>query len=209
MLYAFTSGLIGLSPPVVVRGMGATSSPAQVQAIVAQAAQTYGVPPQIALAVASHESRFQANAQNPGSSAAGVMQLMAVTQQTMGVTNPYDPVQNVDAGVSLLGKYYAQYGNWNQALQAYSDGPGAVQAGLPPSAQTKDLIGYVNTFDASGILSSLGISADAGGSTLADAFSSASDQVNATLAGIDLTDPTTLVIGLALVLGVVWIGKNV
>jgi hypothetical protein len=208
MMYAFTSGLVGFSLPPVVRGMGAYT-PAQVQQIVVQTAQAKGVPPAIALAVASHESQFQATAQNPGSSAAGVMQLMSVTQQTMGVTNPYDPTQNVDAGVSLLAQYYAKYGNWAQALQAYSDGPGTVQQGLPPSQQTVGLINYVNTFDASGILSSLGVADTSGTSSLADAFGSATDQINATVAGIDFTDPSTLVIGLSLVLGVVWLARNV
>jgi hypothetical protein len=64
----------------------------------------------------------------------------------MGVTNPYDAQQNVQAGVGLLAQYYQQYGNWNQALQAFSDGPGTVQAGLAPSAQTIGLIGYVNSY---------------------------------------------------------------
>lgn len=208
MIYAFTPMLAG--PPPLVRGMGAVTTPAQVQAMIVQAAQAQGVPPALALAVASHESQFQATAQNSGSSAAGVMQLIAAAQQQMGVTDPYDAQQNVNAGVSLLSQYYAKYGNWAQALQAYSDGPGTVAAGLPPSQQTIGLVNYVNTFDASGILSSLGVPADTGGS-LASAFNPSApitDQVNALVAGIDLTDPATLLVGLGVVLGLVWVFRE-
>lgn len=150
---------------MVVIGLGTVSSAsaAQVQSLIIHASQQQGIPPAIALAVASHESRFDPNAQNPGSSAAGVMQLMKVTQQDMGVTNPYDATQNVDAGVTLLAKYYAQYGNWDQALQAYSDGPGTVAKGLPPSTQTRGLIDYVNTFDAGPILVAAGVTPTAPG----------------------------------------------
>jgi len=194
MTFALTHGL-GVPPAIVRRGMGAIASPAQVQAMIVQASQQYGVPPSVALAVASHESRFVANAQNPTSSAAGVMQLLAGTQQTMGVTDPYDAQQNVNAGVALLAKFYNTYGNWNQALQAYSDGQGTVQKGLPPSQQTVGLIDYVNSFDASSILSSLGFSSGSPGPLTAD-YSPDSpsfmDQVNASVSGMDFTDPVTL-----------------
>ena len=64
-----------------------------------------------------------------------------------GVTDPYDPTQDIPAGVGLLAKLYAQYGNWNTALEAYSEGQGAVAAsGYTPSTQTTDLLSYVNSY---------------------------------------------------------------
>lgn len=174
--------------------------------MIVQAAEAQGVPLNIALGVASHESRFQPTAQNPTSSAAGLFQLISATQQTMGVTNPYDPQQNTNAAMSLLSTYYARYGSWNLALQAFSDGPGTVNAGSPPSQQTRDLIGYISTFDSNSILASLGL-VDTG-STVADAVAGVSDQASALVAGIDFTDPTTLVIGLGILAGVVWIARE-
>lgn len=131
-------------PYFEARGLG--QSTAQIQAQIVAEANSLGVPPQIALAVAQHESGFIPTAQNPSSSAAGLFQLMGVTQQTLGVTDPYDPTQNIDAGVGLLARYYQQYGDWNKAIQAYSDGPGTVSQGLPPSSQTTGLINYVNSY---------------------------------------------------------------
>jgi Transglycosylase SLT domain len=133
-----------LAVPYWSVGLGATTQQIQ-QQIVAQA-QTDGIPPAVALAVAQHESQFIPTAQNPTSSAAGLFQLLSVTQQTLGVTSPYDPTQNINAGVGLLSTYYKQYGNWPQALQAYADGPGTVQQGLPPSTMAQGLIDYVNTY---------------------------------------------------------------
>ena len=145
-------------------GLGQTTyTTAQVQQIVVNAANQYGVPTQIALGVASHESGFQATAQNPNSSAAGVMQLMAVTQKTMGVTNPYDPTQNINAGMQLLAQYYAQYGNWTTALYAYADGPGAVASpGYVPSAMAQQFASYVTSYNGSSILAALGITGGSG-----------------------------------------------
>jgi Transglycosylase SLT domain len=130
---------------VGVVGLGATTTPAQVQAMITTAAAGYSVPDlaSVALGVAQHESQFTATAQNPSSSAAGVFQLVSSAQQYTGVTNPLDAQQNVNAGVSLLAQYYNTYGNWPQALQAFSDGPGTVQQGLPPSQQTLGLEAYV------------------------------------------------------------------
>jgi soluble lytic murein transglycosylase-like protein len=213
MTFALTHGLA--VPPAIVRGMGAVASPAQVQSMIVQASQQYGVPPNIALAVASHESRFVYNAQNPKSSAAGVMQLMSGTQHDLGVTDPYDAQQNVNAGVSLLARFYQTYGNWTQALQAYSDGQGTVQKGLPPSQQTVGLIDYVNKFDASGILSALGFGSNQNVATTANVYTmdsgiipsdspSLMDQINASVSGVDFSDPVTLgvagLVGLGLLL---------
>jgi hypothetical protein len=125
----------------------ASATPAQVQSMIAAAAASYNVPDldSVALGVAQHESQFTATAQNPISSAAGVFQLVSSAQQYTGVTNPLDAQQNVSAGVGLLAQYYNTYGNWPQALQAFSDGPGTVQQGLPPSQQTIGLMNYVQS----------------------------------------------------------------
>lgn len=103
-------------------GAAATTSPAQIQAMIVAAANQYGVPPSVALGVAAHESGFNPNATNVntnGTTDYGVMQLNSTTVQTLGVANPMDPQQNIDAGVSLLGQYLTQYGgNVQQVVMA-------------------------------------------------------------------------------------------
>lgn len=131
-------------PYFEARGFGAYST-AQIQQMITAQANAAGVPPGIALGVASHESQFQPAAQNPNSSAAGLFQLTSSAQQYEGVTSPYDPNQNIDAGVGLLSMYYKKYGNWPDALQAYSDGPATVGVS-PPSSQTLDLLSYVGNY---------------------------------------------------------------
>jgi Transglycosylase SLT domain len=180
-----------LIPRRSLSGLGQTYTTAQIQQIVANAAAPYeasapGIT-QIALGVAAHESGFTATAQNPNSSAAGVMQLMAVTQKTLGVTNPYDPTQNIDAAVGLLAQYYGTYGNWTTALYAYADGPGAVASpGYQPSAMAQQFAssvqsGSVNGFSISSILAALGISTG----------SSASDSSGSVLGLSDDTDDSS------------------
>ena len=120
-----------------------TLSTAQVQQMIVTAANQAGIPPSVALAVAQHESGFIPTAQNPSSSAAGVFQLISATQQTMGVTDPYNAQQNINAGVALLARYYQQYGNWNDALQAFGDGPATVGVQGPSLAvrQIQSMVG--------------------------------------------------------------------
>lgn len=115
--------------------------------MIAAAAAPFGIPnlAQVADAVAQHESAYQPSAQNPNSSACGLFQLIAATQQTLGVTNCKDPNQNINAAVPLLASYYQKYGNWPDALQAFSDGPGTVNSGAAPSSQTLGLVDYVQS----------------------------------------------------------------
>lgn len=134
-------------PYFEARGLGQTYTTAQIQQMIVDQANADGVPPNIALAVAGHESNFQPNAQNPTSSAAGLFQMISSTGEAQGVTNPFDPTQDIAGGVGLLAKLYQQYGNWTTALEAYSDGQGAVASpGYTPSTQTNSLLSYVNTF---------------------------------------------------------------
>ena len=186
--------------------MGLGQSTAQVQQMVIATANQYGVPPAIALGVAAHESGFNATAQNPNSSAAGVMQLLSVTQQTMGVTNPLDAQQNITAGVQLLAQYYATYGNWTTALYAYADGPGAVASpGYQPSAMAQQFASYVTGYtpasnldlsDGNSILSSMGLSTP----TDDDSSDSSSFAASLGLSDTELAVAGIAVAGLALLM---------
>ena len=51
-----------------------------------------------------------------------------------GISSPLDPQQSANAGAQYLAQLYAQYGNWNTALIAYNQGPGALAANGPYSS---------------------------------------------------------------------------
>jgi soluble lytic murein transglycosylase-like protein len=105
------------------------------------AAAKYGLPPSLVRSVMKAESGFQPRAVSP-KGAVGLMQLMPGTAQGLGV-NPFDPVQNVDAGTRYLRELLEKYhGLLRHALAAYNAGPEAVEkhGGVPPFAETLDYI---------------------------------------------------------------------
>jgi len=209
VFYAFTTGLVGIALPPAVSGMGATYTPAQVQQMIVQAAQAQNVPPSLALGIASHESGFNPTATNQntnGTTDYGVMQLNTSVLQTYGVspTAALDPQTNIDTGVGLLSSLLQKYnGNQTMALWAYAQGAGTVASSPAPNAAAQSFINYVTSYDASPILASLGVS-----DTSAPAATSFTDQLNTAAAGIDLTDPTTLMIGIGVVLAGVFLVKE-
>ena len=75
--------------------------------------------------------------------AQGLMQLMPSVQLQFGVTDPYDPRQNVDAGTRLLKQLLEQYGgDLARALGAYNAGPAQVEkwGGVPPIPETRQYV---------------------------------------------------------------------
>lgn len=96
--------------------------------VIATATQN-GVDPNLALAVAQTESNFNPNAVSPAG-AIGVMQLEPPTAAQYGVSNPYDPPQNIRGGVQYLRDLLAQFGDTAQALAAYDWGPARVASAV-------------------------------------------------------------------------------
>jgi soluble lytic murein transglycosylase-like protein len=183
--------------------MGATTaSQAQIAQMVVNAANQYGVPPNIALGVAAHESGFNPNATNlntNGTTDYGVMQLNSSTVQTLGISDPLDPQTNINAGVQLLGQYLQQYGgNTSQALQAYASGPGTVASGAAPNATASQFISYVTSYSPP---SSLGVDlSGSGDGSIMDPLPDLTNLANS----IDFTDPTTLTVAALITAGLVY-----
>ena len=61
--------------------------------------------------------------------AAGLMQLMPITAKELGVTDRFDPEQNIDSGTRYLRRLIDRFGSAELALWAYNAGPTAVESG--------------------------------------------------------------------------------
>lgn len=104
-----------------------TPLPADIVELLDQAADAHGVDRYLARGVAWAESRGRVDAVSP-KGAMGVMQLMPATAAGLGVDDPFDPRQNVDAGVRYIAKQIARFGGDVQsALAAYVWGPAHVE----------------------------------------------------------------------------------
>lgn len=116
------------------------------QAIVMSAAR-HNVDPNLVRAVVKVESNFNSNAVSR-KGAMGLMQLMPSTARSLNVQNPFDPAQNVDAGVRHLKQLLENYGgDVKLTLAAYNAGSGAVarSAGVPRFAETQNYVRRITT----------------------------------------------------------------
>ena len=96
-------------------------------------------------AVIQAESAFNPQARSH-KGAMGLMQLMPATASELGVTDPYDPNQNIRGGVTYLKTLLLKYShNEELALAAYNAGPGAVAkyGAVPPYRETRDYIARI------------------------------------------------------------------
>ena len=123
--------------------------PSNLEEIFEQASQTYGISLSLLKAVAKAESDFDPDCTS-SSGAMGIMQLMPATAKELGVTNAYDPEQNIMAGAKYLAENLKIFdGDISLATAAYNAGRGAVEKynGIPPYTETqnyvKKILGYL------------------------------------------------------------------
>jgi hypothetical protein len=147
-----TSGLTNLvvaKPQVSPAPMsaGGSSGPAPGGPLVEyarQAAQRFGVDPDIFVRQIQQESGFRPDARSPAG-ATGIAQFMPDTARGMGV-DPSDPYQSLEGGARLMRQNLDRYGgDYAKALAAYNAGPGNVDkyGGVPPFEETQRYISTI------------------------------------------------------------------
>ena len=104
-----------------------------------QAAEQNGIDPALLHSLFQTESGMNPNAVSP-KGAMGLGQLMPGTARDMGVTDPFNPAQNIGGSAKYLGNMMGMFhGDPQLGLAAYNAGPGNVQkyGGIPPFAETQ------------------------------------------------------------------------
>jgi soluble lytic murein transglycosylase-like protein len=103
------------------------------------AAQTHDVDPRLLVAIAGRESAMNPNAMSRVG-ACGLMQLMPATARILGISNIFDPQENIFGAARYLRTLLDTFhGDLDLTLAAYNAGPGAVQRynGVPPYPETQ------------------------------------------------------------------------
>lgn len=126
---------------VLSKPAGSKQAPAEVEALVQDAAAAHDVDPLLVKSVIAVESNYHPAAVSP-KGAMGLMQLMPGTARRFGAENAFDARQNIEAGVKYLKYLKGMFPDDRLALAAYNAGVGAVMkyGGIPPYRETKDYV---------------------------------------------------------------------
>jgi soluble lytic murein transglycosylase-like protein len=132
--------------PETQRSRPQTDTRTYIAGLIEEAATQHRLDPELIRAVVEVESNFNPLAVSPRG-AMGLMQLIAPTARRFGVSNVFDPVQNLDGGVRYL-KYLMEMfdGNLELSLAAYNAGENAVtrSRGVPPIRETRNYLRKIN-----------------------------------------------------------------
>ena len=136
-LSQLTNGTVGTSLE------GFTTGNSEVDGFIVDSGKRNGVDPLLLYAIMHQESTFKARAVSP-KGARGLMQLMPLTARRFGVTNIFDPKQNIEGGTRYM-RFLLDYfeGDVELALAGYNAGEGAVLKygfQVPPYSETREYV---------------------------------------------------------------------
>ncbi len=149
-------GILILLPAVPVAANGAAETAkggavaldrSELRQMINQVSLEHGVDPKLVDALVRVESSYDPRAVSR-KGAMGLMQLMPGTADRLKVEDPFDPEENVRAGVKEFSRLVDRYaGNLQLALAAYNAGEGAVARyrGIPPYNETRNYISRILT----------------------------------------------------------------
>ncbi len=145
-LVHYSPGRMGHSRPYCRPGAapprGTVAPPEDIVRMVKAMAPTYGLDPELVLAVVQVESAFRTDAVSP-KEAAGLMQLIPDTAERFDVRDPFNPEDNLRGGMKYLRWLLAYFrGDVTLALAGYNAGEGAVNRyrGVPPYEETRNYV---------------------------------------------------------------------
>ena len=121
---------------------GFTTGDLKIDSYIVESGKRHGVDPVLLYATMHQESSFKPRAMS-NKGARGLMQLMPATAARFGVTNIWDPRQNIDAGAHYMRFLLDRFGgDVRLALAGYNAGEGAVDKyqGVPPYRETRDYV---------------------------------------------------------------------
>ena len=103
----------------------AVQSASSYDGLIKSAAQENGLDEALIKAVIQAESSYRTDAVS-SAGAEGLMQLMPGTAASLGVTNSFDPAQNISGGSKYLKNLIDRFGDLRLALAAYNTGPSRI-----------------------------------------------------------------------------------
>lgn len=132
-----------------VAGMrGFTTGNPLYDSYIVDSSRRYNIDPLLIYAQMHQESSFKLKALSY-KGASGLMQLMPATARRLGVTNIYDPKQNIEGGVKYMRMLLDMFGqDVNLALAGYNAGEGAVMKygnNIPPYTETREYVRRISS----------------------------------------------------------------
>jgi soluble lytic murein transglycosylase-like protein len=131
-----------VAAPRIVSKAQSTAEQAQFKEMVNRIAVQEGVETPLVQSVIRAESNYNPDAVSP-KGAMGIMQLIPATAKRFGVSDAFDPEENIQGGVRYL-KFLLDYyqGDYPRAIAAYNAGEAAVDKyhGIPPFAETQNYV---------------------------------------------------------------------
>jgi len=122
---------------------GFTTGDLLIDSYIVNSSRRYRIDPLLIYAQMHQESSFKLKALSH-KGASGLMQLMPGTARRLGVTNIYEPKQNIDGGVKYMRMLLDMFGqDVNLALAGYNAGEGAVMKygnQIPPYKETREYV---------------------------------------------------------------------